>query len=381
MPPADGSPEAILNWGMIMQGKRMEVTSGGERVYDIVIRKSYDDLPGELERLSISGKKLCIVTETGVAGFYLEEVKALFAGRCKDLCAFIFPQGEASKNLDTVADLYRFLLSHHFDRKDMLIALGGGVTGDLTGFAAATYLRGIDFIQLPTSLLAQVDSSIGGKTGVDFLSYKNMVGAFYMPRLVYINISTLATLSLRQYHSGLGEVIKHGLIQDAAYYRWLKMNKEKIAARDKEIMAVMVEGSCLIKRAVVQQDPGEKGIRAYLNFGHTLGHAIEKLSDFRLTHGECVGIGSVLAASISEKRGYITPEEYRDIKDMFAYFGFPVLPADLNSGDILEATRHDKKMEEGKLKFVLLETPGQAVIRKDVTDQEILESLKRGDMA
>lgn len=363
-----------------MQEKRLGVKAEGKWIYDIVIQDSFEQLAQELESFDIEKKKLCIVTERNVAGYYMEEVKELLADKCARLELFIFQEGEASKNLDTVNNLYSFLIHRGFDRKDMLIALGGGVVGDLTGFAAATYLRGIDFVQVPTSLLSQVDSSIGGKTGVDYQSYKNMVGAFYMPKLVYINIGTLQTLSERQFHSGLGEVIKHGLIQDAAYYQWIKDHQEEIAAREPEILAQMVEGSCKIKRAVVEEDPKEQGIRAYLNFGHTLGHAIEKLMDFQLTHGECVGIGAVLAAKISEKRGLLTEEEYEDIRGMFDNFDFPAVPAVLSAEEIVRTTRHDKKMEHGTVKFILLNQVGEAAIYRDVTETEMLEVLQMEDV-
>lgn len=191
------------------------------------------------------------------------------------MISIIFEAGESQKNLDTVKMIYEKLILAKFDRKDLLVALGGGVTGDITGFTAATYLRGIDFVQIPTSLLAQVDSSIGGKTGVDFDSYKNMVGAFHMPKLVYINVSTLTTLSDEQFISGMGEIIKHGLIKDSAYFDWLIENHDRILARDKDVLMEMIRVSCNIKRVVVENDPTEKGDRALLNFGHTLGHAIE----------------------------------------------------------------------------------------------------------
>lgn len=359
-----------------METKRLEVTAEGKKVYDIVIENSFTDLVKELSAFGIKERKLCIVTETNVADYYLEEVKNILEGECADLQVYIFQEGEASKNLSTVDNLYQFLITHEFDRKDMLLALGGGVTGDLTGFAAATYLRGIDFVQIPTSLLAQVDSSIGGKTGVDYHAYKNMVGAFYMPKLVYINVNTVKTLSERQYHSGLGEVIKHGLIRDKAYFEWLQENKEAVAKREDAALAHMIEGSCQIKRAVVEEDPKEHGVRATLNFGHTLGHSIEKLMNFSLTHGECVAIGSLLAADISCKRGYISEQENEEIKQMYHYFDFPVLPGNLMAEDIVKETRHDKKMEHGKIKFILLNKVGEAAIYQDVTPEEMLEVLK-----
>ena len=355
-----------------MLEKRLEVKQDGQKIYDIVIKDGFQDLVGELDAFNLTNRKVCIVTERKVASYYLNAIHELLEGHCRQTNIFIFQEGEKSKNLDTVSQLYRYLIQHEYDRKDMLLALGGGVVGDLTGFAAATYLRGIDFVQVPTSLLAQVDSSIGGKTGVDFQNYKNMVGAFYMPKLVYINIRTLLTLSEREYHSGLGEVIKHGLIRDKAYYRWIKEHREEIAARDADAMAVMVEGSCRIKREVVEEDPKEKGIRALLNFGHTFGHSIEKLMEFRLTHGECVAIGCRLAAGMSCDRGYISCEEYDDIQETFRYFDFPALPRELNPEDIVRETRHDKKMEHGSIRFILLRQIGEAEIRTDVTEKEML---------
>ena len=360
-----------------METKRLEVTAEGKKVYDIVIENNFNQLVKELSVFGIKERKLCIVTERQVASYYLEEVCSLLEKECAKLEVYIFQEGEESKYLSTVDSLYHFLITHEFDRKDMLLALGGGVTGDLTGFAAATYLRGIDFVQIPTSLLAQVDSSIGGKTGVDYHAYKNMVGAFYMPKLVYINVNTVKTLSERQYHSGLGEVIKHGLIRDKAYFEWMKDNKEAVAKREDEALAYMIEGSCEIKRAVVEEDPKEHGVRALLNFGHTLGHSIEKLMNFSLAHGECVAVGSLLAADISCQRGYISEEENKEIKELYAYFDFPVLPEELKAEDIVKETRHDKKMEHGKIKFILLDKVGEATIYQDVTPEEMLTVLER----
>lgn len=358
-----------------MEGKRLHVKENGKVIYDIVIEDSFAPLKEELKKLSTANRKVCIVTEEQVASHYLQEVKDSLAGSCRYLTEFVFQPGEENKNLSTVNKLYQFLIEEKFDRKDLLLALGGGVTGDLTGFAAATYLRGIDFVQIPSSLLSQVDSSIGGKTGVDYMAYKNMVGAFYMPKLVYINISTLQTLSEVQFRSGLGEVIKHGLIRDAEYYRYILEHKEEIKKRDREVLACLVEGSCKIKRAVVEEDPKELGIRAYLNFGHTIGHAVEKLMEFSMTHGECVGVGSVLACKMSMERGMITAQEYDSVKDIYRYFAFPDIPMQLDADQIIETMKHDKKMEQGVLKFILLEALGCARIFRDVEDQEVKSVL------
>ena len=211
---------------------RLNILYNQKPCYDIVFSTGFQDLGRELEALEIQEKKLCVVTDSHVAALYGDEVMGILQGICKKSVLFSFPAGEESKTLDTVKDIYTFLIGEKFDRKDLLIALGGGVVGDITGFAAATYLRGLDFVQVPTSLLAQADSGIGGKTGVDFDGFKNMVGAFYMPRLVYMNAGTLKTLDDRQFFSGFAEIMKHGLIKDAAFYEWLLEHMYEICDRD-----------------------------------------------------------------------------------------------------------------------------------------------------
>ena len=278
---------------------RIEVSQGKKNAYSICLEKDFSGIGDELEALGAKGRKLCIVADSTTAGLYMETLKAALDGCGVKIMEFVFPAGEEHKTLDTVRDLYEYLIQKRFDRKDLLAALGGGVVGDLTGFAAATYLRGIRFVQIPTTLLSQVDSSIGGKTGVDFDAYKNMVGAFHMPSLVYMNLGTLHTLPGRQFASGMGEIIKHGLIQDREYYAWLSEQEDSIRERQYGALLHMVAESCRIKRDVVEADPTEQGIRSWLNFGHTAGHAIEKLKDFSLCHGECVAAGSVAAAWIS----------------------------------------------------------------------------------
>lgn len=351
--------------------KRLKVYQKEIPIYDIAMEPSFDALADEVKKLDIDEHKICIVTDTNVAPLYLEEVKERLKGCCRSVSVFIFPAGEEHKNLDTVRSLYEYLIREHFDRKDILAALGGGVTGDLCGFAAATYLRGIDFIQIPTTLLSQVDSSIGGKTGVDFDAYKNMVGAFHMPRLVYTNLATLLTLPEEQFSSGMGEVIKHGLIKNNAYYQWLKDNREGILSRKLFACETMVYESNLIKKQVVEQDPTEKGERALLNFGHTLGHSIEKLKEFSMLHGHCVGLGCVGAAKISELRGMISSEEWKDIRNTFQMFGLPVRVDGLEWKKVFSTLKSDKKMESGVIKFILLQSLGNAVIDRSLSEEEI----------
>ncbi len=345
-------------------------------IYDIVIERDFSKLSQKVSQLAISGRKLCIVTDSNVGKLYADSVKEELEKTGNTVYVFTFEAGEQNKNLNTVEDVYEFLINNKFDRKDMLVALGGGVVGDLTGFTAATYLRGIDFIQIPTSLLAQVDSSIGGKTGVDFRAYKNMVGAFHQPRLVYMNISVLNSLSDRLFNSGFGEIIKHGFIKDSEYYNWLVDNSECIKTRDYNALEQMIAVSCNIKRKVVELDPTEKGDRALLNFGHTLGHAIEKLKNFELYHGECVVLGMIAALDISRKRHLISDEEFDKAIDTFKKYDFPTTVTGIDIEDVIKVSKNDKKMDAGKIKFILLGKIGTAYIDKTVTDDEMREALK-----
>ena len=356
---------------------RMTVHRDGKPIYDIVMEENYDKLGKEVAALSVQERRLCVVTDSTVAELYSETVIRQLEPVCKEVHLFVFEAGEKNKNLDTVRKLYEFLIQNHYDRNDMLVALGGGVVGDLCGFTAATYLRGIRFIQVPTTLLSQVDSSIGGKTGVDFDAYKNMVGAFHMPQLVYTAAASLLTLTEEQFACGMGEVIKHGLIMDAGYYEWLQEHREEILARDLSICEQMILISCRIKRDVVEQDPTEQGIRGILNFGHTLGHAIEKLMDFKLLHGQCVALGSIAAAYLSAGRGEITVDEAVQIRNVFEEFGLPVSIKDfgLAKEAVIAATKNDKKMDSGKIKFILLHRIGEAFIDRTVTDEQMEQSL------
>ena len=356
--------------------ERLTINYEKKPCYDIVFAESFAELTEELSKLNISEKKVCVVTDSHVKGLYGDEVMSLLARKCKKNVIYSFPAGEENKTLDTVREAYRFLIEEKFDRKDLLIALGGGVVGDVTGFIAATYLRGVDFVQIPTTLLAQADSSIGGKTGVDFDGFKNMVGAFYMPKLVYMNIATLKTLDDRQFYNGFAEVMKHGLIKDGAFYEWLLDKMYEICDRDTDTLLNMVQKSCMVKKLVVEKDPTEKGDRALLNFGHTIGHAIEKAKNFTLSHGECVALGSVAAAFISWKHEWLSMEEYYEIRDMFVPFNLPISVEGIDPEEILALTKSDKKVEGSKIKFILLKKVGKAVIDLNVTDDDILNAVK-----
>ena len=350
--------------------------------YSILWEDGFSHLADAVKSLSFNGKKMCIVTDNNVAPLYGEEVKSALASVVEQVDTFVFTAGEASKNLDTVKELYAFLIEKQYGRKDMLVALGGGVVGDLTGFAAATYLRGIDFIQIPTTLLAQVDSSVGGKTGVDFDQYKNMIGAFHQPCIVYMNMKTLKTLSDVQFASGMGEVLKTALIRDGEFYEWVINHMDEIGERISPVLSKMVRKCCEIKASVVESDPTEQGERAILNLGHTIGHAIEKLSDFQFPHGHCIALGTIAAAHISYKREILSVEEFYEIRDMNVGFDLPMFFEGLKSEDILAATKSDKKMVNGSIKFILLDEIGHAFIDNTVTDEEMLAAINfiNGDL-
>ena len=356
--------------------RKINVLYQNKPCYDICIEDSFGALADALEPFTLADRKVCIVTDSNVNPLYGAEVEDIVGTISGECMRYVFPAGEESKTLDTVKEIYKFLIENHFNRKDLLIALGGGVVGDLTGYTAATYLRGIEFIQIPTTLLSQADSSIGGKTGVDFDGYKNMVGAFYMPKLVYMNIATLQSLSDRQFYSGFAEVMKSALIKDGNFYEWLIDQMYEICERDVETLSEMVERSCTIKKLVVEKDPLEKGDRALLNFGHTIGHAIEKYMNFTMTHGECVALGCVAAAFISWKKNWLSMEEYYEIRDMFVPFYLPISIDNLDIEEVLRLTKSDKKAENGYIKFILLKKVGKALIDKTVTDDEIREALQ-----
>jgi len=364
----------VFKWRKFMS-QRLKINLNDQPIYDIVYEQDFQNLAKELEPFGINERKLCVITDTRVKGFYADAICEELKDNCKEIVVYDFPNGEENKNLDTVRNIYAFLIQNKFGRKDMLLALGGGVVGDTTGFVAATYLRGIDFIQVPTTLLAQVDSSIGGKTGVDFDQYKNMVGAFYMPKLVYMNVSTLKTLDDRQYYSGMGEVLKHGLIKSARFYEWIIDNMYEIHERNLETLEDMVYKSCTCKKLVVEKDPTEKGERAILNFGHTIGHAIEKAKNFELMHGECVALGCVAAAYISWKRNMLSKDEYYEIRDMFVPFNLPISIEDINPEEIYALTTSDKKMEGNQIKFILLKKVGKAMIDTTVSKEEIIAGI------
>lgn len=359
-----------------MTETKLLVKREGDFHYLICFEENFSNLAQAIREEGLMDRKICIVTDSNVGPLYESAVEEALRKVSSDISVFTFEAGEKNKNLDTVSSLYQFLIQNGLDRKSLLVALGGGVVGDLTGFGAATYLRGIDFIQIPTTLLAQVDSSVGGKTGVDFQQYKNMVGAFHQPRLVYMNLSTLTTLPAEQFACGMGEILKTGLICDGEFFRFVCREQESIKALDMKLIAAMVRRCCEIKAGVVERDPKEQGERALLNLGHTVGHAVEKLKNFTLLHGQCVGAGLVAAAYLSMKRGLLNEQEYQEICRGCADYDLPIHVDGLIPRDVLAATKKDKKMEQGHIKFILMDGIGKSFIDKTVTDAEMLSCIQ-----
>lgn len=346
----------------------------GERSYDICFSDSFSGLCAELGDIG-APKKLLIVTDTNVERLYAGEVNAALTAAGYDTAVYAFPAGEENKNMDAILGICGACVGHGLDRRSMILALGGGVTGDMAGFAAAIYMRGIDFVQIPTTLLSQSDSSVGGKTGIDFMGGKNILGAFRQPRLVYINVSTLKTLPPEQFISGMGEVIKHGIIRDSEFYGYIKDNAALIKSLDTETLIRMAKRNCAIKAEVVECDERELGLRAILNFGHTIGHAAESALDFTVTHGECVGLGMVAAAKIAAGRGLIEQRELDDIISVLKEYGFRTRMA-LPSADVIyRYMQQDKKKADGRLKFVLPVRIGEVTQVRDVTDAEIYDAI------
>nr|WP_315397715.1 bifunctional shikimate kinase/3-dehydroquinate synthase AroKB [uncultured Duganella sp.] len=330
----------------------------GERSYPISIGPALLS-DGALLARHVHGAKVAIVTNTTVAPLYLERVEAGLRAAGKQVMTVVLPDGEEFKNWSSLMQIFDALLANKADRKTTLVALGGGVIGDLTGYAAASYMRGVDFIQVPTTLLSQVDSSVGGKTGINHPLGKNMIGAFYQPRAVIADTSTLETLPARELSAGLAEVIKHGAIIDAAFFDWIEANIGKLMARDKGALAYAIARSCEIKSDVVRQDEREGGLRAILNFGHTFGHAIENgLGYGEWLHGEAVGCGMVMAADLSHRMGLVDAATVARMRALVAAAGLPVKAPDLGAGRWLELMEVDKKNEGGAIKFILMKPLG-----------------------
>jgi len=347
----------------------------GERSYPIFIGA---DLLGHPELVSpyVVGRQVMIVTNETVAPLYLEAAKKTFAAF--DISDVILPDGEEFKTLDVLNRIFDVLLEKRFERKCTLVAIGGGVIGDMTGFAAACYQRGVPFIQIPTTLLAQVDSSVGGKTGVNHERGKNMIGAFHQPRCVIADTSTLNTLDDRQLSAGIAEIIKYGLIRDLPFFEWLETNMHKLLQRDPAALAYAIERSCQDKADVVAADEKEGGVRATLNLGHTFGHAIEAATGYgKWLHGEAVGTGMLMAADLSQRMGMLTTDDVQRIDNIIDHAQLPTrAPANMDYAMFMKYMSVDKKVEAGEIRLVLLRSIGQAMITADYDPQLLKQTLE-----
>lgn len=327
----------------------------------------------------ISGKQVMIVTNTTVAPLYLEKVKQALVGYQVD--EVILPDGEEYKTLETLNLIFDALLTKRHNRTTTLIALGGGVIGDMTGFAAASYQRGVNFIQVPTTLLSQVDSSVGGKTAVNHALGKNMIGAFYQPKAVIADIDSLNTLPARELAAGAAEVIKYGLIYDLEFHHWLIANIDKIKQADAPTLSYAIERSCAIKAEVVAQDEHENGIRAILNLGHTFGHAIETYKGYGVwLHGEAVAAGMLMAADLSCRLGWLTQQQVIETRQLLEAIDLPcVPPSEMSEQDFISLMQVDKKVLDGKLRLVLMQEIGKAVVTSDFDIDLLRQTFACGD--
>lgn len=347
----------------------------GDRSYPIYIGENLLD-QNDILLPHIPGNSALIVSNVVVAPLYLDKVKALLDG--KRVESVILPDGEKFKNLDVLNTIFDALLTHRLDRNTTVIALGGGVVGDMAGFAAACYQRGVHLVQIPTTLLSQVDSSVGGKTGVNHALGKNMVGAFYQPRAVIADTCTLKTLADRELSAGLAEVIKYGLIKDADFLEWVKNNINQLLAKDPAALSYAIKVSCQTKATVVAADEKESGQRALLNLGHTFGHAIETGMGYgEWLHGEAVAAGMCMAARMSALLGWITDSQVQDIVSLIEQARLPTMaPKSMTTEQFLKLMSVDKKVLDGVLRLVLLKQIGHAVVTDNYTREQLAEAIR-----
>jgi 3-dehydroquinate synthase len=347
----------------------------GERSYPIFIAR---DLLGKADLWGkyIAGQQVCIVTNDTIAPLYLDKLKTQLGD--KEVCEVVLPDGEAYKTLATLEQIFDTLIEKNHNRGTTLIALGGGVVGDMCGFAAACYQRGVQFIQIPSTLLSMVDSSVGGKTGVNHPLGKNMIGAFHQPNCVVADLSLLDTLPDREFAAGMAEVIKYGLICDAPFFEWMEKNIAGLMSRDSDLLAEAVYRSCVNKAEVVAEDERESGRRAILNLGHTFGHAIETAEGYgNWLHGEAVSAGMVLAMALSVELGWLSSDILSRGEKLLKIVGLPILPpANMDVDQFLQLMGRDKKVLDGRLRLVLLKGLGESVVSSDVTKETVATVLR-----
>lgn len=348
----------------------------GERSYPILIEAGSFNNAGFLLS-SIKGTQVVVVTNDVVAPLYQTELVDLLEDANKEVLSIVLPDGEANKTLANFEYVLSQLLEHRISRDACIVALGGGVIGDLSGFVAACYQRGIDFIQIPTTLLSQVDSSVGGKTAVNHPLGKNMIGAFYQPQSVLIDPQSLSTLSSKEFAAGMAEVIKYGIIYDAVFFSWLEQNKQAIQEQNSDALSHMIATCCQIKADIVNQDEKEHGIRALLNLGHTFGHAIEAEMGYGTwLHGEAVATGMVLASELALTRQQMQASELRRVQELLAFFSLPIKgPKEMNAHTYIQHMQRDKKVLSGTMRFILPIGLGKAEVVSDVTQEELCQLL------
>ncbi|MGQ9571232.1 MAG: 3-dehydroquinate synthase [Thermodesulfovibrionales bacterium] len=350
----------------------------GERSYDICIGNNILDRIGSRLKSFKTSLRTAIISNPTVYKLYGKAVLNSINAAGFDVIPVIIPDGEKYKDISVVQNIYGELLKHRLDRASALVALGGGVIGDITGFVASTYMRGILYIQVPTTLLAQVDSSVGGKTGVNHKLGKNMIGTFWQPKLVWIDVATLNTLPKREFLSGIAEVIKYGVIWDSDLFDFLEKGKKKILKLDNRSLIHIIKRSCEIKAKIVSKDERESSLRSVLNYGHTIGHAIETATGYRkYLHGEAVAIGMCLEAELSKRFKFIGSDKVRRIKSLVESYGLPSeMPADIDIKHILSSMELDKKAVSGELRFILPERIGKVRIHKGISERIIGEILR-----
>jgi 3-dehydroquinate synthase len=350
----------------------------GDRSYDIELGAGLDQAGARLKGLGL-GRKIALVTNPLIKKLHGQRIVDSLKSAGFLVMSVEVPDGEQYKNLDWANAIYTALLTNSFDRKSALVAFGGGVIGDLTGFAAATFMRGVPFVQVPTTLLAMVDSSVGGKTGVNHPMGKNMIGAFYQPKKVLMDLGVLETLPREEFLSGMAEVIKYGVIFDAEFFGYLDKNRDKILSLDPEALVHIIKRSCEIKAEVVSKDEREGGLRAILNFGHTVGHAIETAENYTMRHGEAVAIGMVYASRLAHKTGLCDASVPERVEKLIASYGLPTSISTLGRRpsvvELMDTMQIDKKAEGGKMKLVLPKKIGEVVITKEWGEPHLKELL------
>ena len=350
----------------------------GDRSYDIELGTGLDQAGAHLKELGL-GRKMALVTNPTIKKIHGQRIVDSLKAAGFLVMSVEVPDGEQYKNLDWANAIYTALLTNGFDRKSALVAFGGGVIGDLTGFAAATFMRGVPFVQVPTTLLAMVDSSVGGKTGVNHPMGKNMIGAFYQPKKVLMDLGVLTTLPKEEFLSGMAEVIKYGVIRDPALFDYLDKNRKKILSLEPDVLTHIIKRSCEIKAEVVSKDEHEGGLRAILNFGHTVGHAIETAENYTMRHGEAVAIGMVYASRLAHRTGLCVSSVPERVERLIKSYGLPAdltaLSRQLSVTELMYTMQVDKKAEGGKVKFVLPKKIGEVVITKEWDERQLQDLI------